>query len=202
MKKIVITGGPCAGKSSALSVIKERMMSKGYKVLCIPETATELIQGGITPWNAPSALQFQIWLSTLQLAKEAVYEDIAKQYKEEVLLVCDRGLLDNRAYLTEEEYKVYLGKLGLSTQEIMKRYDAIFHLESAACGAQEFYTTENGSVRTETIEQAKQLDQRHKEIAQAHPCFKAIGNEGTFEDKLNHLIEKIEEVLEGEKYVE
>ena len=46
--KIVITGGPCAGKTTAQSWIQNAFSMKGYTVLFIPETCTELICGGVT----------------------------------------------------------------------------------------------------------------------------------------------------------
>ena len=45
--KIVITGGPCAGKSTAMTWIQDHFTKLGYKVLFIAETATELITGEI-----------------------------------------------------------------------------------------------------------------------------------------------------------
>lgn len=35
--KIVITGGPCAGKSTAMSWIQNAFTQKGYRVLFVPE---------------------------------------------------------------------------------------------------------------------------------------------------------------------
>ena len=46
IKKIVVTGGPCAGKSTAMAKIKEELEREGYTVLLVHETATELISGG------------------------------------------------------------------------------------------------------------------------------------------------------------
>ena len=43
MTRIVITGGPCAGKSTAMSWIQNTFTQMGYTVLFVPETATELI---------------------------------------------------------------------------------------------------------------------------------------------------------------
>ena len=54
IQKIVITGGPCAGKTTALSWIANDLPQKGYRVVFVPETATELIGGGITPWGCGS----------------------------------------------------------------------------------------------------------------------------------------------------
>ena len=49
--KIVITGGPCAGKTTAMTWIQKEFEKKGYRVLFVPETATELITGGVAPWT-------------------------------------------------------------------------------------------------------------------------------------------------------
>ena len=54
IQKIVITGGPCAGKSTAMSWIRNAFTQRGYTVLIIPETATELITGGVAPWTCGS----------------------------------------------------------------------------------------------------------------------------------------------------
>lgn len=47
--KIVLTGGPCAGKTTALNWINNFYTKKGYGVIFVPETATELITSGISP---------------------------------------------------------------------------------------------------------------------------------------------------------
>ena len=52
--KIVITGGPCAGKSTAISWVQNAFTQMGYTVLFVPETATELITGGVAPWSCGS----------------------------------------------------------------------------------------------------------------------------------------------------
>ena len=49
--KIVLTGGPCAGKTTALSKIEEHLEECGYKVMVVSESATELIKGGIRPFG-------------------------------------------------------------------------------------------------------------------------------------------------------
>ena len=49
IRKIVLTGGPCAGKTTAMSWVQNAFTEKGYKVLFVPETATELISGGVAP---------------------------------------------------------------------------------------------------------------------------------------------------------
>ena len=51
IRKIVLTGGPSAGKTTGLSWIRNAFSKLGYTVLFVPETATELISGGVAPWT-------------------------------------------------------------------------------------------------------------------------------------------------------
>ena len=104
--KIVITGGPCAGKTTALSRIQTAFTDLGYAVVFIPETATELITGGIAPWTFESNLDYQLCQMKLQLEKERIFaEGVEKLFgKDKVLVVCDRGAMDNKAYMTEAEF--------------------------------------------------------------------------------------------------
>ena len=54
LTKIVITGGPCAGKTTALSKLEKHFTGLGFRVIFINETATELILNGIAPWIGKS----------------------------------------------------------------------------------------------------------------------------------------------------
>lgn len=76
--KIVITGGPCAGKTTAMSWIQKEFGKKGYKVMFVPETATELITGGLTPWECATNLDYQKCQVRLQKEKESVFEEGAR----------------------------------------------------------------------------------------------------------------------------
>ena len=75
--KILITGGPCAGKTTALKRIKDEFEKLGYVVLCVPESATELIPNGVAPWTCKSSLEYQLCQTTLQKCKERVFEHAA-----------------------------------------------------------------------------------------------------------------------------
>jgi putative protein kinase ArgK-like GTPase of G3E family len=41
-----MTGGPCAGKTTAIAAISQDMTQLGYKVFVVPEAATLLMKGG------------------------------------------------------------------------------------------------------------------------------------------------------------
>ena len=140
--KIVITGGPSAGKTTGLSWIQNEFTKLGYTVLFVPETATELISGGVTPWGCGSNLDYQKCQMRLQLEKERLFEQAAKTMKaEKVLIVCDRGTMDNRAYMNELEFSQVLNEVGSDEIQLRDSYDAVFHMVTAAKGAEKFYTT-------------------------------------------------------------
>ena len=152
MYKVVITGGPCAGKTTAMSWIQNHFSRMGYTVLFVPETATELISGGVAPWTCGTNLDYQKCQVKLQLVKEQLFEQAAKTMnKEKILIVCDRGFMDNKAYMNDEEFDEALASVGGTLSELRDQYDAVFHLVTAAKGAEEFYTLENNAARYETV---------------------------------------------------
>ncbi len=197
IKKIVITGGPCGGKSTALSRIQDEFTQRGYRVLFISETATELIRGGVAPWTCESSAEFQELLLSLQLEKERVYEKAARGMDaDDILIVCDRGALDNKAYITDTEYRVMLERKNISERELADRYDAVFFLVTAAIGS-DGYSCMNNSARTETPEQAAELDRRLACAWQGHSYFRMIDNSTDFEGKMKRLVHEISAFLGG-----
>lgn len=196
LTKIVITGGPCGGKSTALSWIQNAFTRKGYTVLFVPETATEFITGGVAPWTCGTNLEYQKVQMTLQLEKERLFEQAARTMKtDKVLLVCDRGAMDNRAYMNDGEFKALLEYLRTDEIRLRDGYDAIFHLVTAAKGAVEFYTTANNSARTETPEAAAALDDKLIAAWTGHQHLRVIDNTSDFESKMKRLIAEISAFL-------
>ena len=196
ISKIVITGGPCAGKSTAMSWIQNAFTQRGYQVLFVPETATELITGGVAPWTCGSNLDYQICQIGLQMEKERIFEQAAKTMDcDKVLVVCDRGMLDNKAYMTEMEFQQVLTLMNQNEVELRDSYGAVFHLVTAAKGAEKFYTTSNNAARTETVEEAAALDDKLIAAWTGHPHLRIINNTSDFENKMKRLIAEISAFL-------
>ncbi len=194
--KIVITGGPCAGKTTAMNWIQSNFTKRGYTVLFVPEAATELISGGVAPWVCANGAEFQTCVTKMQLAKERVFVQGAERMPvEKVLIVCDRGALDGKAYVTESEYATLLAELGHNEVRLRDEYDAVFHLVTAAKGAEQFYTTANNTARTETAEQAAALDDKLIAAWTGHPHLRVIDNSGDFDTKLKRLMAEIASFL-------
>ncbi len=190
--KIVVTGGPCGGKTTALSRIQRDLSHLGYNVLIVPETATSLISGGVAPWTCGTNEDYQLCQMRLQLEKERVFELAASTMTDEkILIVCDRGELDNRAYMTEEEFGRIIQKLGVTEADLRDDYDAVFHLTTAAKGAEEFYTLDNNAARYESAEEARALDDKFIAAWTGHPYLRVVDNRSDFEDKMRYLIREI-----------
>ena len=102
MKNIVLTGGPCAGKTTALAVLKECLEELGYKVFIVSESATELINKGIRPFgeNAIPLYDFQKIILKYQMIKEKLVRTKARLFKKSIILY-DRGAIDNKSYIDD-----------------------------------------------------------------------------------------------------
>ena len=196
VNKIVLTGGPCAGKTTALNWISNYFSKRGYTVLFVPETATELISNGVAPWTCGTNYEYQTFQARLQKIKEQIFEDASRTMKnDKILIVCDRGMLDNKAYMKEAEFKRLLRELGSSETRERDSYDAVFHLVTAAKGKEEVYTLANNQARTETPEQARALDDKIIAAWTGHPHFRIIDNSTDFEEKLERLLKEIASFL-------
>ena len=189
-KVIAITGGPCAGKTSVMGVVRDELERKGVAVRLVPEAATDLILEGVAPWTCPSMLHFQTQVIRLQLEREA--EALSSGA---AVVVCDRGVCDSRAYLTDGEYSRALSANRLAACEALARYDAVFHLESVALADPAAYTRANNTARFESAEEAVAADRRTLNAWSAHPNLHVIGNAGSFDEKAGALVAAIAEAL-------
>ena len=168
------------------------LTKKGYAVLFVDETATQLISGGAAPWLSTSGRDFQRWLLQLQLDKERAFTEIGRTLKnKKILIVCDRGALDNRAYMSDADFRYVLKAMNTNEVALRDQYDAVFHLVTAAKGAERYYTLANNAARTETPEQAAALDDKLVAAWTGHPHFRVIDNTTEFYAKMRRLLGEI-----------
>lgn len=194
---IVLTGGPCGGKTSGLARIEQELTDKGYKVFTLDESATRLITGGADIKDL-GADMFQRFSLRNQLSTEALYMNIAnnlscesKSYKG-VILLHDRGLNDGLAFVGRNVFKKLVMSEGLTLNEARDRYDAVFHLTTCAKGVEEYYTLENNKARSEGLELAKELDTKLISAWVGHSHLRVIANKSkVFEEKMNNLMQEI-----------
>lgn len=192
--KFVITGGPCAGKTEAVKIVKKDLTDKGLKVIVVPETATELISSDITPWELGRD-EFQFLLLERSINKENTVQKAAEYLNQDVAIVYDRGLLDGKAYMQNEVFMHELRKYNEDERTVFDRYNAVFHLVTTARGAEDFYTLVNNEARTETIEEARRIDDNLIKTWNNHENFKIIDNSTNFEKKMERLLKEIDNVI-------
>ena len=77
--------------------------------------------------------------------------------------------MDCKAFVEPYEFERILKSQNLSEPALRDSYDAVFHLVTAAKGAEEFYTLSNNKARTETIEQAIDNDAKILASWNGHP---------------------------------
>jgi len=190
VKKFCITGGPCAGKTTSLAYIQEKLSERGFYPIIVPETATLLLKGGALP-SIFSPLVFQTSVITAMHGLEKSFMHCAQNVPKGTtpILICDRGFADSAAYVPKDIYLEALKASGIMSEVEArdKHYDGVFHLVTAAKGAEQFYTNENNTVRLETAEQARELDTRTQAAWTGSPHLRIIDNSTDFTGKLARL---------------
>lgn len=202
VKKIVLTGGPCAGKTTALVKIMEHFSSRGFKVFTIPEVPTIFLQAGMDYLTSNQAWFYEGEKDTLktQLALEDYFSAMADTIDDPVLIVCDRGAMDISTYLPPEMWQKITGLCHVTNEQLIARYDAVLHLVSAADGAEQYYNTTSNKVRQEAadaagLEKARELDRKVIQAWAGHPHHRVINNHDNFDTKINRVIKEISSVL-------
>lgn len=196
--RIVLTGGPAAGKTTLISrILKELKQEDGWKVITIPETATELISGfGLGPFPGCMTMEeFQYFVISDQLHKEELALKGAQTVPQEnVLIIYDRAIFDDRAYISQEDFDKTVASFGKSQEDILAGYDAVIHLVTCAKGA-EFAFDYGNAARYESVEVAREKDDQTLAAWSGHPNLFIIDNSIDFEDKINRAMAQIYRVI-------
>lgn len=192
--RFVLTGGPCGGKTTAREYLKEKLKNYGFTPFFVPEIPTEFILNGITP-EILGVDQFQESLFEEILRRETSYLRMAlKSSASKKVLFHDRGICDTLAYSNPDRFDYWIEKYGLHSRIRARdgRYDAIFHLVTAANGAESFYTLENNKARVEkTLEEAREKDALVLSAWNGHQHLHIIDNSTDFEGKMRRLLQRI-----------
>jgi predicted ATPase len=184
--RIAVTGGPGAGKTTAVDLFRREL---GDAVVVVPEAGTLLFSGGFPRSDLPGprkAAQMAIYQTQRYL--EAAYAEL---FPERILL-CDRGTLDGAAYWPEDGSN-FFESIGTTFDVEAARYDAVIFFETAAAGGN---SIEGGNpFRTETIPEAVVLDKRLQQVWSRHPDFTLVPHHPSFFRKLTMALGAIESRL-------
>lgn len=171
MKKIVLSGGPCSGKTFTANWLR-----KSGDIAVVPEGATQLLDMGCKPGNT----LFQQYIFKRQLDNERIISafsnDLDCKY-----IVFDRAIIDGVAYyeLTGnpvEEYLEFIGShLGkvVTISDLLNRYDSVIYFPSLAVTNPDAYMVLKDK-RFESVEQAQHVDAIIKKYWSLHPNFQEL----------------------------
>ncbi len=184
--RIVLTGGPGGGKTTAGDLFRREM---GERVVLVPEAATMIFTGGFPRVHVPGAVH---------AAQRAIYhvqrnlEDVqAAMYPDRVLL-CDRGTIDGAAYWPGDPHH-FFEDVDTTMQAELKRYDAVIFFESAAVGGMGI---EGGTpIRNESLEQAVELDRKLRQLWMKHPRFILVPHNPSFFKKISFALAVLEGIV-------
>jgi len=174
--RIVLTGGPGGGKTTAGDLFRREMDDQ---VVLVPEAATMMFSGGFPRVNLPEAVH---------AAQRAIYhvqihlEEAVKAQHPEQILLCDRGTVDGAAYWPGGT-DGFFEDIGSTLEQELSRYDAVIFFESAAVG---HMSIEGGNpIRNESIEQAIKLDRKLRDLWSQHPKFMLVPHNPSFFKKIS-----------------
>jgi predicted ATPase len=196
VKKIVLTGGPCSGKTTFVKALHAEL---GDRIMLAPEAATLLLANGFpnpgthVSWSPAWQAALQSAILPLQLALEDACTLVAQEKCLE-LIVCDRGALDGAAY-TPGGVEEFCRQHQLDLDRILARYEAVIHLESLATAAPEMYGTDGNLSRFEALAEAQRLEHATRSIWSRHPRHLVIAGSTGFDKKRAQVLGHIRALL-------
>jgi predicted ATPase len=155
-RRVVLTGGPGAGKTAVLELIRQRFC-KHVKVL--PESAGILFGGGFPRGDS---------VELRQAAQRAIFYvqrelEVAADADSPAIVICDRGTVDGSAYWVGDGH--LWSSVETTVDEQIRRYDAVIHLRTPQI---ENYNHRN-PLRIESAEDAVMIDKKIEQAWHTHP---------------------------------
>lgn len=176
-RRIVLTGGPGAGKTAVLELI-HHAVCRHIKVL--PESAGIVFGGGFPrgkPVHMQRAAQRAIFYVQRELENSADGENAA-------IVLCDRGTVDSLAYWPGPDD--LWSSVGTTIDEQLGRYDAVIHL--CTPGEENGYNHQN-PLRTESADTAAEIDGKLLRAWGRHPRRFIIESSQHFFEKAARALE-------------
>lgn len=171
--RIVLTGGPCAGKTAVV----EQLDKKGYNV--IPEPARLLIEK--YKKESPELLPHISKENRILFAK-AIEEETIKNYEEHKVGYFDRSILDEIGYRNLSNIEI---SEKLDSEAKNKRYDVIFHFPFW----KEIYKKDE--VRHESPEESEKIGECLYKTYVKYGYTPIIVPKTSIEERVNFILNKV-----------
>lgn len=178
---MVLTGGPGAGKTAVLEVVRRRFCQH---LVVLPEAATIIFGGGF-PRRPSIEARRRAQIAIFHVQDQMERLEVAE--RDAALVLCDRGVVDGLAYWPGEPDE-YWREVRTTPAEVMARYEAVIHLRTP--DAKNGYDHTN-PIRIESAEEAMRIDRRIAEVWASHPRRYVVESSVDFVEKLERTLEII-----------
>lgn len=201
--KIVLTGGPCSGKSEIMKkIIKYYSEREDCKVFPVAETASEVLNSNIKFIEMDNPINFQDIILDRQLNKEnTINKGIQHTRLNDInLVVFDRGIIDNKAYLqNQQQFDYLLDKYNLKELSILDNYDLVIDLISLATVHPDKYECQTNEQRYEDVETAKNIDRKTTNAWLGHKNLKVVYPTNSIDEKFQIVSNYINDLINNKQ---
>ena len=179
--EIVLTGGACGGKTTALSALAHLLRTRGVHPITVPEAFTLIVSGGVSgvgdmvraDGSDNCRFQAELFRTIRRMRRNA--RTMAEQFAgQPTVILYDRGELDAIAFHDHSCFD-----------------DAVMHLVTTADGAEEFYSAVTNLARWETVDEARASDHRILDAWSGHVRHLLIDNSTDFDGKIARLLDAV-----------
>ncbi len=182
---VVLTGGPGAGKTAVLEVVRKHFCKH---IAVLPESASILFGGGF-PRRATQSSRRAGQRAIFHVQREL--ESMVVEERNSAVALCDRGTLDGLAYWSDEP-GAFWREVGTTREAELVRYATIIHVRTPSAG--QGYNHSN-PVRTESAAEAMAVDARILDAWAGHPRRFVVESSDDFLAKLTRMIGLIRDEL-------
>jgi predicted ATPase len=188
LTKIVLTGAPSSGKSSALIEIEKLSSSK---IALVPESAVVLLKGGFPAPAHDDLEQIRAFQTSILTVQENLESICARKNPQASVMVLDRAKLDGAAFWPPG-IEDYLKNFPVNLQEELGKYDHVLFLELPK---QEHFGGVH-QARFHNFEQSLESERRLEKVWGQHPNFTRIPAEENFDKKIEAVLKEIKRIID------
>ena len=176
-RRIVLTGGPGAGKTAVLELIRQSFCSH----VTVLAAAAGIVFGGGFPREKDVGTRCAAQRAIFFVQREL---EAAAESGNPAIVLCDRGTVDGFAYWPDPGD--LWSSVGTTKEEQLLRYDAVIHLRTPAL--EQGYNHDN-PLRIESAAEAALIDAKIAAAWAGHPRWFAVGSAPDFLTKAAQALE-------------
>lgn len=196
--RLAVVGAPGSGKTTGMPVLKRYARARGFEVRMVAEAATIALRlmkpADPRTLGEAGVVELQRAVYRLQVAMEDAVRVAPVKRGKTCVVLSDRGVLDGEVYLGKKAWKKLLEEEGVNETGLIKRYDAVIHVGTAA-GLETDGAYRAEGVRLEDRAFALELEARAKAVWGKHPKYVYVPAMASVEEKWAGVAKAFESVV-------